>query len=117
MDIDDLENQAKLGAFSVVSDPEANALVLRTGHAKCVGRHRRITVDLEDRTVVCRECEAPVDPIRFMAHAADEWHAAAMKVKRMRSEWMDLSVRIQDGKRELKSLDGKIARRKKKLDS
>jgi hypothetical protein len=116
VDIDDLENEAKLGAYRVISDLEANAPLLKTGRAKCIGRHKRVTIDIGERTIVCRECCAPVDPILFMARAADEWKVWAGKVNRMRAECGDLAVRVQDGKRKLKSLDGKIARREKKLE-
>ncbi len=113
MTVDDLESEAKLGAYDALKDEEQQALVTQGPTTIC--RHAQVLIDSHTRTLVCRSCEAKVDPISWLCGRAGEWSNWAVRLKRMRMDASELASKVQDAKRELKSLEGKIARRKKKL--
>ena len=44
--------------------------------------HGRVEVDLDARTLDCRDCRAAVDPMAYISYLAGKWDAERFRVKR-----------------------------------
>ena len=76
-------------------------------------RHRLVNVDQDSRTVVCQQCGKTVDAFDILLGYANEEGRAFENLRFWRSEVDELIKKSKDLKRELRSLQAKIKRRKR----
>jgi hypothetical protein len=76
-------------------------------------RHFKKTLDSDSRMVRCDECQAYLDPFDCLKRLVREREYKQRNALYMKDEFDGLYAKINDAKKELKSLNGKIKRRKK----
>lgn len=78
-------------------------------------QHGRITLDEHQRTVNCRDCGRVLDPFNFLQYQAHLLQRAWRNHDMAKAKVSELNTRIEALTKELKSLQGKVARAKEKV--
>lgn len=77
--------------------------------------HGRITLDVHERTVNCRDCGRVLDPFQFLQKQADLLQRAWSNHDAAKRKVQELVDRIHALKKEHDSLQGKVRRLKEKM--
>lgn len=84
-------------------------------HKGC--KHDRVEADPETRAVICRSCGASVDLFDWMmTKLVKRWDSIWHQYRSLRDEITRMGAQRDALKKELRSLDGKVKRRKAKLE-
>lgn len=75
--------------------------------------HRKKTLDEDCRMVQCDECGAYLDPFDTLYRLVCDRELKQRHSKDLNEESNELALKVYELKKELKSLDGKIKRRRK----
>ena len=78
-------------------------------------RHLNVEIFIETRELKCRLCGEDVNHFDWLYAISTKWRHAWWKLERARSETSRLAREIEKSKKALRSLEGKIARRKAKI--
>lgn len=76
--------------------------------------HQRFDLRTHDREVRCHDCGERVEPFDAMVTIAREWESAKLWGERVREEEQEARVKLEEAKRELRSVRAQVARAKRK---
>lgn len=77
--------------------------------------HNKKTLNDDARMVQCDDCGGFLDPYEALKRLVSERERSQRHNRHLREEFKELSAKVYSSKKELKSLDGKIMRRKNNL--
>jgi hypothetical protein len=105
-------------------DEEDNVIEFRSGNPDLTGRtinwgrrckHTSIHVDEETRTVSCTQCEETINVFDWLSDWARNETIDFSRTDQAKRMLDEINEEIRDAKKELRSLEAKIKRRKKKI--